>query len=408
MMVGVNERWHALDAVRGGALLLGIAFHATMSFIPGPQIWIVADNARSVALSVTFFVLHIFRMTTFFLIAGFFAHLMFHRRGLGGFLGDRLKRILVPLLVGWPILFAAILAVSIWAAMQANGGHLPKPPPPDPRPGAFPLTHLWFLYVLLEFYVAILLIRGAVALIDRAGDLRAGADRAFARVLRHPLSPILLAAPLFAALWAEPVWLAWFGVPTPDYSLITNIPAWTGFGFAFAFGWMLNRQPDLMGVWERRWAFNLVIAIAATAGCLAILGPVPVVVPAKHDATRLGYAACYALAVWTWTFAIIGLALRFLSGHSPARRYVADASYWLYLIHLPLVMALQVGVSRLDWPWFAKYALILGIALPLMLLSYHWLVRYTFIGAILNGRRRRRAPIDATKQVHPAKTEPVQ
>ena len=84
---------------------------------------------------------------------------------------------------------------------------------------------------------------------------------------------------------------------------------------------------------------------------------------------------------------MIGLALRFLSGFSPARRYLADASYWLYLIHMPIVMALQVAVSQLDWPWPVKFAAILAVALPVMLASYQLLVRYTIIGAVLNGRR---------------------
>ena len=70
---------------------------------------------------------------------------------------------------------------------------------------------------------------------------------------------------------------------------------------------------------------------------------------------RLAGAICYALAIWTTTFAAIGLALRFLSGFSPTRRYLADASYWLYLIHLPILMALQVAVSHLDWPWPIKF-----------------------------------------------------
>jgi peptidoglycan/LPS O-acetylase OafA/YrhL len=87
---------------------------------------------------------------------------------------------------------------------------------------------------------------------------------------------------------------------------------------------------------------------------------------------------------------MIGLALRFLSGFSASRRYLADASYWLYLIHLPILMALQVAVSQLDWPWPIKFAGILGLALPLMLASYHLLVRFSFIGMVLNGRRLRR------------------
>ena len=34
-MMDRNERLHALDAVRAGALLLGIVLHSTMSFMPG-------------------------------------------------------------------------------------------------------------------------------------------------------------------------------------------------------------------------------------------------------------------------------------------------------------------------------------------------------------------------------------
>jgi hypothetical protein len=53
-------------------------------------------------------------------------------------------------------------------------------------------------------------------------------------------------------------------------------------------------------------------------------------------------------------------------------------------------MALQVAVSPLHWPWPIKFATILVVALPVMLTSYHLLVRYTYIGIVLNGRRSRR------------------
>jgi peptidoglycan/LPS O-acetylase OafA/YrhL len=79
-----------------------------------------------------------------------------------------------------------------------------------------------------------------------------------------------------------------------------------------------------------------------------------------------------------------------MSGFSPAWRYLADASYWLYLIHMPIVMALQVALSQLDWPGLIKFAVIIVVAIPPMLASYHLLVRFTFIGAILNGRRATR------------------
>ena len=52
-------------------------------------------------------------------------------------------------------------------------------------------------------------------------------------------------------------------------------------------------------------------------------------------------------------------------------------------------MALQVAVSQLDWPWPVKFAAIMLIALPVMFASYQLLVRYSFIGAVLNGKRMR-------------------
>ena len=108
-----QDRMHALDAVRAFALLLGVAFHAAISFVPGmpPIVWAIADNSPSAALASVAFVSHMFRMTLFFFIAGFFARLLFQRRGTGGFWANRSQRILVPLIVGWVMLYPAIAAV---------------------------------------------------------------------------------------------------------------------------------------------------------------------------------------------------------------------------------------------------------------------------------------------------------
>jgi glucan biosynthesis protein C len=386
-----SDRLHGLDAVRGYALLLGIVFHATASFLPTRYVWPVMDNHPSVVLAGVFYVSHIFRMTTFFLIAGFFAHMTFHRRGQAAFIKDRAKRIALPLVVGWPFVIAGIVAASAYGAFVATG-HVPKAPPPMPHaPLAFPLTHLWFLYVLLLLYAATLLVRGVTARLDRSGRFRAGVDRAVRAVVRSPAAPMLLALPATAALYSFGPWLEWFGIPTPDFSFIPNPPAAVQFMTAFGFGWLLNRQTGLLQTWRSRWPLNLALAVALTVACIAMIGLTPVIAPAKPALARLAYAWAYSLAIWTWTFAVIGLALRFLSGFSLVRRYIADSSYWLYLIHLPLILALQAAVSRLDWPWEAKIATILGVGFPLMFASYQLLVRHSFIGSILNGRRAPKA-----------------
>ena len=107
-----QDRLHALDAVRAFALLAGIVLHATMSFflsIPAH------DVSQSDTLANTFFVIHTFRMTTFFVVAGLFARLLLERRGTRGFIADRAKRILGPR-PGWDRSSASTLLLQSWHA----------------------------------------------------------------------------------------------------------------------------------------------------------------------------------------------------------------------------------------------------------------------------------------------------
>lgn len=388
----VSERLHALDAVRALALLLGIVLHAIMSFVPVAGLWPIHDVRPSLALSLVSFSIHVFRMTTFFLIAGFFAHMSFHRRGIRGFVRDRLQRIGLPLAIGWPLLLTPIVLITVWASGLPNRGAMPRATDWLPALPNFRLTHLWFLYVLLELYVAALVLRGAIVRFDASGRLRAFLDRQFASLMRNPLAPLVLAMPIGIAFCLDPTWTASEGVRTPDRSLVTNAMAWICFGTAFGFGWLLHRQADLLRLFERRWPWNLAAALVLILISFLLSGvmmsaPGAPRLPVSFATLRLIAAVLYASAIWISTFAFIGLALRFMSGFSPTWRYLADASYWLYLIHLPIVLALQVLVSQLDWPGPVKLVLILAVAVPLMLASYQVLVRFTFIGVVLNGRR---------------------
>ena len=60
-----------------------------------------------------YYVIHMFRMSAFFLMAGFFGRMLVERRGATGFVKDRLKRVAVPLFLFGPV----VLLVSLggWA-----------------------------------------------------------------------------------------------------------------------------------------------------------------------------------------------------------------------------------------------------------------------------------------------------
>jgi ABC-type multidrug transport system ATPase subunit len=134
--------------------------------------------------------------------------------------------------------------------------------------------------------------------------------------------------------------------------------------------------------------------------CLSIAGLTPAFVPAAPGLTKLGYAAAYALAIWCWSFAVLGLATRFMSNSNATVRYVADASYWIYLVHLPIVAAFQVMVGRLPLHWSVKFPLILVASFAVLFLTYRYLVRSTFIGQLLNGRRQPRGEFRSSREPH--------
>lgn len=103
--------------------------------------------------------------------------MLYHRRGQREFIRNRLSRILVPLVVGWAVLYP--LLVYIWLLGAAIGGRLSQFGVPSDMaqvPASlltlgffakfqfvkhFNLTHLWFLHQLLVLYDLTLLVRTA-------------------------------------------------------------------------------------------------------------------------------------------------------------------------------------------------------------------------------------------------------
>ena len=379
-----ESRLHAFDALRAFALLGGIVLHAAMTFMPGLAAFgFPADSSQSPQLQLLFYVIHMFRMTLFFFVAGFFGRMLFDRKGTAGFLRDRTRRILVPMLLGW-LLFGPLTMAAVYLAF-APATHAP---PAIPMPSGVPLAHLWFLYYLLLIYAIVLAARSVVRFgSTRWAAVRRGVDRAIDRAVRAHIVVVALAAPLALLLASMPNWMIWAGIPTPDYGLTPQWPALLAYAIAFAFGWLTERRRDWLAVWRGGWLTYLTAAIGLTllSLWLAQQAPNPLAVPSQ---VKLSYAFSYTIGAWCWVFGLAGAALRFWSGEGKIARYLADASYWMYLAHLPVVFALQLLVLRWPLHWSMKFPLIVLVATGVLLGSYHWLVRGRYAGALLSGSRR--------------------
>jgi glucans biosynthesis protein C len=390
------ERLHALDAVRGYALLTGVVLHAAAAFLPGFPFasWRLEPSTTA---SVIYYVIHFFRMSAFYLIAGFFARMMLERRGFEAFAKDRSKRILLPLVAGLPVVMIVIGLGLVLGALPYGKAYLTSlmaPPPTTegnaPPGGGISLQHLWFLYYLLMFYILTLAARALVRAMDRRGSLHAACDKTVAFMMRGVWGPVLLALPATLYYWQYQQWSEWFGLPAPMF-LVPDVGALIGYGVAFGLGWLLHRQiPVLLGL-RNTWLVYFVVAVALTIVCLEIIGTTPLWQGHNIEGSeRAVYALAYMVGVWCWVFALVGASVRFLSAQQPATRYLADASYWIYLMHMAPILFFITLLRPYHLPWALNFMIILGGSMPILLLSYHYLVRFTWVGAILNGRRHTR------------------
>ena len=389
-----GDRLHALDAVRAFALLLGVVYHATLSFIPADEL---ADSVvprldvyPSIFLSLVAFTGHMFRMPLFFMMAGFFARLMIARKGPWGFWSDRLQRILIPLVVGWMVFYPMVSAAWSWGRTGTidPGRLIPWPL----SVGHFPVSYLWFLWYLLLLYVLMSVVGAVVLAVDRKERLRQIADELFRRVFGSRwAAPVLLAGVLAPVLLRQGIYIL-MGLPPPNDSLIPKLVPLAAFSIPFAVGWMFHRNVDLLHLLPARWRGHLIAAVCATIVCIVCAGPL--MEQRSVESARLaytGFGVFYALGWWCWILGVTGVALRFLSNPSPARRYVADASYWIYLVHYPIVLAMQDLLGDVPLHWVIKFPVIVGVTVAISLVTYHYLVRFTIIGRVLNGRRSSRA-----------------
>lgn len=406
-----QTRLDYLDAVRAFALILGIIFHASLSFLPVYIGWAVMDVSTGAAVSVFTLVSHSFRMALFFLVAGFFSHMTFHSSGGRAFLKSRFVRIGIPFVIGWfllrPLLVSAWIMgaesmrgdVNIPAALSAGYASLGELPA-----NLFVGTHLWFLYYLGLVTLVVLALRYLLNLhapLQRA--LSGLADTVIAWVSSGPGAVLAVSVPSACCLWFMSHW----GMDTPDKSLVPQLPVLLVYSGFFLFGWLLHRTPGMIERFTRISWGKTALCLVATVSAVGLAGFEMNPGRAYYALFKAAFAVSYAVMMWSLIALTIGLFKRFFDRPSAVVRYVADSSYWLYLVHLPIVLWLQITVA--EWPlhWSLKLSGISLATIVVSVLMYDLFVRSTFIGATLNGKRKARVLFSLHKPTRTGEKVPI-
>ncbi|WP_334179266.1 acyltransferase family protein [Pseudoxanthomonas sp.] len=373
-----DGRVHYLDNLRALAMLAGVVFHAALAYSPLMHpVWPAADAGGSVIVDAAAWFMHMFRMPLFFALAGYFAALLVARRGMAGLFRNRCARVLLPL-----ALFAPPVLVSMaWLTERAAETVL-RPSPAlawirtyvdqhgalPPMPG---WAHLWFLFYLLLFTLMVW--------IASALDL----GRMGAKVAEMPAAALVLVFPMLTTPALVLVGTPW---PAPEF-FVPALWALVFFGLYFAFGYQLFHHHRLL---DRLQPLAPLLLAGAVVSCLVLFHLTDGFTAAPpHAMTHALHALLEACAGCWMTFWCLLAARRWLGSRSVWMRWLADSAYWVYIVHLPLLLAIQYRLLDTPWHWLAKFTLSLAATLLLAFASYQVMVRHTMIGKLLNGQVRR-------------------
>jgi peptidoglycan/LPS O-acetylase OafA/YrhL len=391
-----EKRFYALDALRASALLLGVVFHSVLAYVMQPGEWAIGTLQTNMPLWWFVHTSHGFRMEVFFLLSGFYACLVIQKRGTASFLRNRAIRIALVFIL---LLYPMKLLVSIpWISGGLKTGWMKMPSDAAnidltrlAIDGFFletwpniNLVHLWFLYYLAWISVIFVAIRWLIMKLTRADSLQLKMERGFYKLLSSNLAPLWIALPVVPVLALTPRYI----LESPDSSLVLDPAALLIYGFFFTIGWWLRKRSELLDIFAKRW--KVLISLSVIASSFAFYCELQrVTVGGGAELmwmASIANAFTLSLAVLGW----IGFFVSVFNNPSPITRYIADSSYWVYLIHLPIIITLQVMVS--DWSSVvAKILFINVVTFAITMLSYEYLVRYTWIGRWLNGQRHIRS-----------------
>lgn len=242
--------------------------------------------------------------------------------------------------------------------------------------------HLWFLWFLCW------MVPGFAIYAKVAGTIKL--KRLPDWLIVSPLRLLWLFPLTMLPQWFMGVFAPTFG-PDTSVGLIPQPHLLAYYGVFFGFGALYFDCDDMDGRLGRWWWLSLPIG-------LLIALPIGIATLSAHPVTSVAQV----VYVWAMTFGMIGLFRATLSTQSPLLRYLSDSSYWLYVAHLPLVIAAQAFVREWSLPASLKFLLVCTVVTGFLLATYHTLVRYTWLGTLLNGPRKR--PISVSDDV-PAMTD---
>lgn len=382
----MRERLNWIDWLKVLVVSGAFVFHAAQPFVYTE--WLITSSDKSLVLSLLSGFGYMFGMPLMFFLAGAATWLAVERRGIGGHTGLRLRRLLIPLVLGLVLLGPP----QAWVAYLAAGG---QAGPLEflglyvgdvrfyANPGWFGEYghHLWFLGFLFMYIVVTLpLLSWLRARRAAGGDLRIGAVATARWGLVWLLVPIaavqLILRPLF-----------------PDYRDWADFALWLGY-FVVGIGAMADGRV-MPAILRRRRVTLWLVPVVVIAYLPVVLGGSPVDI--EHDpgfsTGGLAYITWRSALGWVMTLVFIGLAATYFTARPRFLGWASGMVLPFYVLHHPVTVGVAAVVVGLLVGLWVKFGLILVVAGAI---TVALCVALDVATSALSGRFRRAGPVSGS------------
>lgn len=375
-------------------VLLGIVIHASLLYesnVFHEKVFFNDPKNHSVFFNVLADLIHTFRMPIFYVISGFFTALLYLDRGARKMLHNRLNRLAYPFVLGLLLLYPFHIFSLNFFAVGLNGT-------PDLFGAAFSATrhtitfrdlytiHLWFIYYLIWYCAAVVIL--AYTINRWLPAIRQPFVHYFRILFQSKMAPAVFAIPTAIGLYA----LQSFDLKAAD-SFCINWLFFATFGLYFLFGWLCYCIKDELSRFEKgTWTYLIVATLLFVLRWKLLQDyHAPNVAVDMKATIGTELMVLHAFCIWFFVYGLIGFFVQYSNKASKMSRYISDGSYWIYLIHMPIVIMLQTLLLRYNVPSGIKFVFVNLLTFLVTVLSYNYLVRNTFIGQFLNGRKHPRS-----------------
>jgi glucan biosynthesis protein C len=375
-----DRRWD-IDWLRVLVVLMLVPFHAARIFDEDP--FYVKNDQLTVAFSYWFVrVGEAVAMKLLFLLAGAATWFALRRRSGGQYALERLKRLLIPFVVGLLVLAPP----NAYFAQRAHSGYADSYLQFYPRffggssgggfldfTGGFTVAHLWFILIL--FIISLVAIPLSLYLKRESGG------RLIGKLAGFLTRPGMICLPVLPFVVME--------------RLIYSYPgSFVGLGLVyyllfFVFGYIMVADARFGEAIDRHKAVAL------------ILGPVLYVVLGAIQADMftpewLQFIYYHGFFPWLTIVAVLGYGRRHL-GFTDGRRlsdkfliYFGESSYSFYLLHLPVLVGIGYYVVQWNTNALLKYVTIVAATFVPTIILYEALIRRINVTRFLFGMRPKR------------------